>query len=251
MQETQHNNHKVALVTGAARGIGYEIAKTLGKDGFKIAICDINEQNLENAKQTLEKEGYKVLAKVTNVASSNDVDILINEIIKWEGRLDVVVNNAGITKDALLIKMTDELWDTVINVNLKGTFLVTRAAIKAMLKQKEGVIINIASVIGLMGNAGQANYAASKAGIIAFTKSIAKEYGKKGIRAYAIAPGFIQSEMTDVLPEKVKEQMLNQIPLGKFGKPEDVANVVSFLASEKASYITGQVITVDGGMVMY
>ncbi len=245
------SNGKTALVTGSARGIGFEIARVLGQDGYAVVLSDVNAEGLEKARQTLEGEGLTVKAVVANVARTDDADRLIDESAKWMGRLDVVVNNAGITRDGLLMKMTDEAWDAVLTVNLKGTFLVSRAASRVMLKQKSGAVVNIASVIGLMGNAGQANYAASKAGIIAFTRSFAKEFGRRGIRANAIAPGFIQSEMTDVLPEKVKEQMLGQIPMGAFGTPRDVANLVSFLASDRAAYITGQVITVDGGMVMY
>lgn len=245
------SNGKTALVTGSARGIGFEIARVLGQDGYAVVLSDLNAEGLEKARQTLEGEGLTVKAVVANVAKTDDADRLIDESAQWKGRLDVVVNNAGITRDGLLMKMTDEAWDAVLTVNLKGTFLVSRAAARVMLKQRSGAVVNIASVIGLMGNAGQANYAASKAGIIAFTRSFAKELGKRGIRANAIAPGFIQSEMTDVLPEKVKEQMLGQIPMGTFGSPRDVANLVSFLASDRAAYITGQVITVDGGMVMY
>ncbi len=245
------SNGKTAVVTGSARGIGFEIARVLGQDGYAVVLSDVNAEGLEKARQTLEGEGLTVKAVVANVAKADDADRLIDESTQWKGRLDVVVNNAGITRDGLLMKMTEEAWDAVLTVNLKGTFLVSRAASRVMLKQKGGAVVNIASVIGLMGNAGQANYAASKAGIIAFTRSFAKEFGKRGIRANAIAPGFIQSEMTDVLSDKVKEQMLSQIPLGTFGSPRDVANLVSFLASDRAAYITGQVITVDGGMVMY
>jgi len=238
-------------VTGSARGIGYEIALVLGQEGYSVVLSDVNAEGLEKSRQAMESQGISVLAVAANVSKADDADHLIEESEKWKGRLDVVVNNAGITRDGLIMKMTEEAWDAVLNVNLKGTFLVSRAASRFMVKQKSGVVINIASVIGLMGNSGQSNYAASKAGIIAFTRSFAKEYARRGVRANAIAPGFIQTGMTDVLPEKVKEQMLGQIPLGSLGTPRDVANLVSFLASDKASYITGQVIPVDGGMVMY
>ena len=241
---------KAALITGSARGIGREIALTLGEKGYAIMLSDINAEGLEKTRQEFEAAGHTVAVCTANVSKSEDADRLINETVKQLGRLDLVVNNAGITKDGLLMRMSDEQWDAVIAVNLRGTFLISRAACKIMLKQRSGCVVNIASVIGLMGNAGQANYAASKAGIIALTKSFAKEYGRKGIRANAIAPGFIQSDMTDVLPEKVKEQMLEQIPLARFGSARNVAHAVAFLASEQAEYITGQVLTVDGGMVM-
>jgi len=245
------SNGKTVVVTGSARGIGYEIALVLGQEGYSVVLSDVNAEGLEKSRQAMESQGISVLAVAANVSKADDADHLIEESEKWKGRLDVVVNNAGITRDGLIMKMTEEAWDAVLNVNLKGTFLVSRAASRFMVKQKSGVVINIASVIGLMGNSGQSNYAASKAGIIAFTRSFAKEYARRGVRANAIAPGFIQTGMTDVLPEKVKEQMLGQIPLGSLGTPRDVANLVSFLASDKASYITGQVIPVDGGMVMY
>jgi len=247
---TQSNGETV-VVTGSARGIGYEIALVLGQEGYSVVLSDVNAEGLEKSRQAMESQGISVLAVAANVSKADDADHLIEESEKWKGRLDVVVNNAGITRDGLIMKMTEEAWDAVLNVNLKGTFLVSRAASRFMVKQKSGVVINIASVIGLMGNSGQSNYAASKAGIIAFTRSFAKEYARRGVRANAIAPGFIQTGMTDVLPEKVKEQMLGQVPLGSLGTPRDVANLVSFLASDKASYITGQVIPVDGGMVMY
>ncbi|MBI3038306.1 3-oxoacyl-[acyl-carrier-protein] reductase [bacterium] len=244
------NSRKVALVTGAARGIGLEISKVLCDDGFDIVLSDINADGLEIAKKEFENVDRSVWAISADISKLEEAERLIDETVKKFGKLDVLVNNAGITKDALLLRMKEDQWDAVINVNLKGTFLVTRASCKQMLKQKSGNIVSIASVIGLIGNAGQANYAASKAGIIAFTKSIAKEFAAKGIRANAVAPGFIKSEMTDVLAEKVKDQMLSLIPMARLGLQRDVANVVSFLVSEKSSYITGQVLTVDGGMVM-
>jgi 3-oxoacyl-[acyl-carrier protein] reductase len=251
MSSTDMNNaEKVALVTGSARGIGLEIARTMGEEGYAIMLSDVNEEGLEAAKKELETEGIKVAAFKADVSSAEDADKLVKETVNQLGRVDVLVNNAGVTRDGLLMRMKEDQWDLVLKINLKGTFLMSKAVVRPMLKQKTGSVINIASVIGLMGNVGQANYAASKAGIIGFTKSFAKEFGKKGIRSNAIAPGFIKSDMTDVLADNVKEQMLGQIPMNSFGSPRDIANAVAFLASDKASYITGQVLTVDGGMVM-
>ena len=251
MSSTDMNNaEKVALVTGSARGIGLEIARTMGEEGYAIMLSDVNEEGLEAAKKELENEGIKVAAFKADVSSAEDADKLVKETVNQLGRVDVLVNNAGVTRDGLLMRMKEDQWDLVLKINLKGTFLMSKAVVRPMLKQKTGSVINIASVIGLMGNVGQANYAASKAGIIGFTKSFAKEFGKKGIRSNAIAPGFIKSDMTDVLADNVKEQMLGQIPMNSFGSPRDIANAVAFLASDKASYITGQVLTVDGGMVM-
>ncbi|MFZ2958539.1 MAG: 3-oxoacyl-[acyl-carrier-protein] reductase [Candidatus Ozemobacteraceae bacterium] len=247
---TAASSRKVALITGSARGIGREIARYFAENGHAVMLSDINAETLEAARVEFEAAGFTVAAFPANVAKAEDADKLVEETVKRLGRLDVVVNNAGITKDGLILRMSEDQWDAVMNVNLKGTFLMSKAASKVMLRQKSGAIVNIASVIGLMGNAGQANYAASKAGIIAFTKSFAKEFAAKGLRANAVAPGFIQSEMTAVLTDKVKEAMLGQIPQARLGLPRDVAQAVYFLASEQASYITGQVLTVDGGMVM-
>ncbi|NLF96063.1 MAG: 3-oxoacyl-[acyl-carrier-protein] reductase [Candidatus Riflebacteria bacterium] len=239
-----------AVVTGSARGIGFEIARTLCENGYRVMLSDINEAGLETAKKELTDAGMNVAACVADVSKAEDAEKLTNATIDAFGRIDVLVNNAGITRDGLIMRMDEAAWDLVLKINLKGAFLMSKAVVRPMLKQKQGAIVNISSVIGLMGNAGQANYAASKAGLIGFTKSFAKEFGRKGIRANAIAPGFISSDMTAVLPDKVKEQMLAQIPMNTFGNPRDVANAVVFLASDKASYITGQVLTVDGGMVM-
>ena len=239
----------VALVTGGSRGIGRVIAENLAKDGFNIAIC--YSGNEEAAQETIElckKHGVQAMFIKADVSNATEVQELFNQIKELLGPVEVLVNNAGITKDGLLLRMSEEDFDKVIDINLKGTFLCTKAAIKDMLKAKSGRIINITSIVGVQGNPGQSNYCASKAGIIGFTKSVAREYGSKNITVNAIAPGFIQTAMTDVLPEDVKSSYLKQIPLARFGTAEDVANAVSFLASEKASYITGQVIEVTGGM---
>jgi len=244
------NEMPTAVVTGSARGIGLEIARTLCESGYRVMLSDINEAGLETAKKELSDAGMTVASCVADVSKAEDAEKLTNAALEAFGRIDVLVNNAGITRDGLIMRMDEAAWDLVLKINLKGAFLMSKAVVRPMLKQKQGAIVNISSVIGLMGNAGQANYAASKAGLIGFTKSFAKEFGRKGIRANAIAPGFISSDMTAVLPDKVKEQMLAQIPMNTFGNPRDVANAVVFLASDKASYITGQVLTVDGGMVM-
>lgn len=241
---------KVAIVTGSARGIGYEIARVLGNEGYSVVLSDVNEEGLQQASSQLSAAGINNFTCRADVSKAEDADALVKSVIEKYGQIDLLVNNAGITRDGLIMRMDEAAWDLVMKINLKGAFLMSKAVVKPMLKQKSGSVVNIASVIGLMGNAGQANYAASKAGLIGFTKSFAKEFAKKGIRANAIAPGFIQSEMTAVLTEKVQQAMLAQIPLNSFGTPTDVANAVVFLASEKASYITGQVLTVDGGMVM-
>ncbi len=239
-----------AVVTGSARGIGLEIARVLGENGYRVMLSDINEAGLEAASKELTGAGMTVATCVADVSKAEDAEKLTEAALAAFGRIDLLVNNAGITRDGLIMRMDEAAWDLVLKINLKGAFLMSKAVVRPMLKQKQGAVVNISSVIGLMGNAGQANYAASKAGLIGFTKSFAKEFGRKGIRANAIAPGFINSDMTAVLPDKVKEQMLAQIPMNTFGNPRDVANAVVFLASDKASYITGQVLTVDGGMVM-
>ena len=239
----------VALVTGGSRGIGKVISLNLAKAGFDVAIC--YSGNEEAAQETIElckKHGVQAMFIKADVSNATEVQELFNQIKELLGPVEVLVNNAGITKDGLLLRMSEEDFDKVIDINLKGTFLCTKAAIKDMLKAKSGRIINITSIVGVQGNPGQSNYCASKAGIIGFTKSVAREYGSKNITVNAIAPGFIQTAMTDVLPEDVKSSYLKQIPLARFGTAEDVANAVSFLASEKASYITGQVIEVTGGM---
>jgi 3-oxoacyl-[acyl-carrier protein] reductase len=241
--------HEVALVTGAARGIGKAVASALAEAGASVVLTDLLPEVHETT-AALQEKGYKVSAVTGNVASLADAQQMVDKAVEEYGRLDILVNNAGITRDNLLLRMSEEDWDQVIAVNLKGTFNMTKAAVKTMLKQRSGKIINIASVIGQIGNTGQANYAASKAGVIAFTKTMARELAGRGIRVNAVAPGFIQSQMTEKLPEDLKNTILRQIPLGKFGQPEDVAKVVLFLASGASGYITGQVLRVDGGMVM-
>ena len=242
-------DRKIALVTGASRGIGKEIALGLARKNMDLAIT--YSSNEELAKEVLQEiKGYKVnaIAVKADVSIEEDVKNLVKEVEEKLGKIDVLVNNAGITKDNLLIKMSDEDFDQVLDVNLKGVFLCTKAVARAMMKKRYGKIINVSSIVGLGGNPGQGNYAASKAGVIGFTKSIAKELGSRGIRINAIAPGFIETQMTDILKEEVKEQMLNSISLKKFGKPSDISNLVNFLASEESDYITGEVIKIDGGM---
>ncbi|MBI4335262.1 MAG: 3-oxoacyl-[acyl-carrier-protein] reductase [Candidatus Omnitrophica bacterium] len=241
---------KVSLITGGARGIGKEIAVLFAKEGSNIAICDVNLEEAEKTRAELEGFGVKALAFKVDVTQPAQVEEMVDKILDKFTRIDILVNNAGITRDGLLVRMKEEDWDLVLAVNLKGTFNCTKAVSKVMMKQRSGRIVSIASIIGLIGNAGQANYAASKAGIIGLTKSVAKELASRGVTANAIAPGFIQTEMTAKLPDAVKGEMLKAIPMGKFGEPLDVAKGALFFASEYASYITGQVLVVDGGMVM-
>ena len=239
----------VALVTGGSRGIGRVIAENLAKSGINIAICYSGNENA--AQETIEvckKHGVQAMYIKADVSNADDVSVMFNQIKELMGPVEILVNNAGITRDGLLLRMSEADYAAVLDTNLKGTFLCTKAAIKDMMKARNGRIINITSIVGVQGNAGQANYSASKAGVIGFTKSVAREYGSKGITVNAVAPGFIQTAMTDQLPDNVKETYLKQIPLARFGTPEDVADVVEFLASDKASYITGQVIEVTGGM---
>ncbi|MDP3041742.1 MAG: 3-oxoacyl-[acyl-carrier-protein] reductase [Candidatus Omnitrophota bacterium] len=241
---------KVALITGGARGIGRAIAMTFAREGADIAVADVNLEIAQKTALEIESLGRKALALEMDVTNYDLVEAGINKILDKMGKVDILVNNAGITKDNLLLRMSQADWDAVINVNLKGTFNCIKAVSRPMVKQRSGRIISIASIIGLMGNPGQANYAASKAGIIALTKTVAKELASRNINANAVAPGFIQTEMTAKLSEEIKQKMLEAIPLGKLGTPEDVANVCLFLASQESSYITGQTITIDGGMVM-
>lgn len=243
--------NKVAFITGGTRGIGRQIAITLAENGYDIAVnYRTNSNAIITLKEEVERNNVKFIAVQGDVSKYEDTENMINEIIRQYTRIDVLVNNAGVTKDTLLMRMKKEDFEDVININLVGTFNVTKNVITYMMKQKNGRIINISSVVGISGNAGQANYAASKAGIIGFTKSLAKEVGSRNILVNAVAPGFIETQMTDVLKEEVKEEISKTIPLKRTGKPIDVANVVKFLASEDSSYITGQVINVDGGMLM-
>ena len=241
--------NKIALVTGASRGIGREIALGLAREGMNIAISYTSNEEMANdvLKEIKEYEVDAISVKA-NVSIEEDVKNLVKEVEEELGKIDVLVNNAGITKDNLLIKMSDQDFSDVLDVNLKGVFLCTKAVARSMMKKRYGKIINISSIVGVGGNAGQGNYAASKAGVIGFTKSIAKELGSRGIRVNAIAPGFIDTQMTDVLKEDVKEKMLNSISLKEFGKPSDISNLVNFLVSDKSDYITGEVIKIDGGM---
>lgn len=242
---------KVALITGATRGIGKQIAITLAEEGLDIAINYRKEnEELQNAKKEIEAKGRKCLTVQGDVSSFEDSERFVKEVIEEYGQIDVLVNNAGITRDGLLMRMKKEDFDSVIDTNLTGTFNVTRNVIGYMMKAKSGRIINVSSVVGVSGNAGQTNYSASKAGIIGFTKSLAKEVASRNILVNAVAPGFIETNMTDVLKDEQKENIAKTIPLKRMGTAEDVANVVKFLTSNDSSYITGQVINIDGGMLM-
>jgi 3-oxoacyl-[acyl-carrier protein] reductase len=239
---------KVCVVTGSGRGIGKAIAMKCSLAGAKIVISDINEADISQTVDEIKKNGNEAIGIKTNVAVFADCENLLEKAKEHFGKVDILVNNAGITRDNLVIKMSEDEWDSVISVNQKGVFNCSKAAIKIMMKQRFGSIISVASVIGIHGNAGQANYAASKGGVIAFTKSIAKEYAGRNIRANAIAPGFIDTAMTKAIPEKERETLISGIPLKRLGQPDDIANTCVFLGSDEGSYITGQVIVVDGGM---
>ena len=241
---------RVAIVTGASRGIGRSIALALAAKGATIVAVDMDQATTDAVVAELQAAGAKALAVVGNVTVSADVERMIDAATEAFGRVDILVNNAGITRDGLLMRMKDEDWDAVLNVNLKGAFLCTRAAFKVMSKQRYGRIINIASIVGQMGNAGQANYCASKAGLIGLTKSNARELAKRSITVNAVAPGFIATAMTDALSEKVRDELTAQIPLERLGSAEDIANAVVFLAGEQSGYITGHVLSVNGGMYM-
>ena len=241
---------KVAIITGAARGIGFSIAEMLSEHGATSIIIDLNQEAVDAAVQQIDDMGNRAIGFTADVTNSDEIASIFKEIHKKFGKIDILINNAGITKDGLLMKMKESDWDAVMNVNLKGTFICTQKVCRYMLKSRSGVIINIASVVGIMGNAGQANYAASKGGIIALTKSSAREFASRNIRVNAIAPGFIQTEMTDKLPQEVIDNYSSAIPLSRMGTAKDVANLCIFLASQEAGYITGQTIQVDGGLIM-
>ena len=242
---------KIVLITGASRGIGKETAKVYAENGYDVAINYVSEKtDVEGIKKEFQDMGVKCLMIKADVSNEEDVNNMVEKVISEFGKIDVLVNNAGITKDTLLMRMSKEDFDKVIDINLKGTFLVTKAVSKYMMKKRCGSIINLSSVVGVAGNSGQSNYSASKAGIIGFTKSIAKELASRNIRANAVAPGFIETDMTNVLKDEVKESIGNQIPLKRMGTAREVAEVIYFLGTEKSSYITGQVINIDGGMVM-
>lgn len=239
----------VALVTGAARGIGRAIAERLAAEGAALALCDLNEDWLAGTAKAVAERGARVSCFAVDVSQWEAVRKTVDSVVETFGRIDILVNNAGIARDAFLVRMSEEDWDAVLSVNLKGTFLFSKAVSKTMIRQRSGAIVNVASIVGLIGNPGQCNYAASKAGVMAFTKSVAKELASRNIRVNAVAPGFIKTAMTDKLPEEIRKKLLDAIPMARFGLPEDVAEVVLFLASGGA-YMTGQVLTVSGGMVM-
>ncbi len=239
---------KVSLVTGASQGIGQTIALDLAAEGATVLLLDVQKDKLEDVRRDIEGRGGKAAAYTADVSRLDQVTAVVDGALQAHGRIDHLINNAGITRDNLLLRMKEEEWDAVLAVNLKGTFNVTKAVLRSMVQRREGRIVSIASVAGIMGNAGQTNYAASKAGIIGFTKSVAREVAGRGITANCVAPGFIATAMTDKLPDEVKKAFLDMIPLKRFGSAEDVARAVTFLLSDGAAYITGQVISVNGGM---
>lgn len=241
---------KAALVTGSARGIGRAVAGRLAVSGASVVISDLAAEAAGAAAEELKSKGYSALAIAGDVSSAESVEETVNRAVEAFGSVDILVNNAGITKDGLLFRMSEEDWDRVMAVNLKGVFLATKAAARVMAQKRWGRIVNISSVVGLMGNAGQSNYAASKAGVVGFTKACAKELAGRNITVNAVAPGFIQTEMTDKLSDRAREAFLSSIPLGRAGTVEDVAETIGFLVSEEAGYITGQVLQVDGGLLM-
>lgn len=241
---------RVAIVTGAAQGIGRAIAETLAEAGADVVVADLDPVRSQDAVAAIEKIGRKALNVKVNVADSNDTKTMADQVLKEWGKIDILVNNAGITRDGLLLRMKEEDWNLVLQVNLNGTFHCTKAVLQPMTKQRYGRIVNIASIVGAMGNVGQANYAASKAAVIGFTKTVAREYASRNVTVNAVAPGFIDTAMTQGLAAEVKEALQKQIPLARLGTPADIANAVRFLVSEDASYITGHVLHVNGGMLM-
>lgn len=250
MNNSGELNGRVAIVTGGAQGIGKAIALTLARHGVNVVVTDINLERAQATAQEIEALQVRSLAIKANVADVSAAEQMVKETVDKLGKIDILVNNAGITRDNVLLRMKPEEWDQVMEVNLKGTYACTRAALKFMFRQKNGRIVNIASITGLMGNAGQANYSASKAGIIGFTKAVAREYANRGITVNAVAPGFIDTAMTQAIPEKEREALTRQIPMERLGTPDDVAAAVYFLVSDLSRYITGQVINVNGGMYM-
>ena len=243
--------NKTIFITGGSRGIGKEVALKFAENGYNIVTNYVSDKtDVEGLKKEFEEKGVKSLIIKADVTNSEEIENLVKKAIEEFEGIDVLVNNAGITKDNLLMRMSEEEFSKVIDVNLKGTYIVTKIVSKYMMKKRQGSIINLSSVVGVVGNAGQCNYSASKAGIIGFTKSIAKEFASRNIRANAVAPGFIETDMTAVLGENIKENIYNQIPLKRMGKAKEVANLVYFLGTEESSYITGQVISIDGGMTM-
>ncbi len=244
------SEERVAIVTGGGQGIGKGILLSLASAGVNVIAADINQEAAAEASREAESLGVKAISCEVNVVEADSVEKMVSVTMDAFGRIDHLVNNAGITRDGLLMKMDDAAWKAVIDVNLNGTYLCSRMVIRPMIKQRYGRIVNISSVVGAMGNVGQTNYAASKAGVVGFTKALAREVAQRNITVNAVAPGFIQTAMTDAIPEKAREQLINQIPMQRLGTPEDVASAVDFLLSDAASYITGQVLAVNGGMYM-
>ncbi len=240
----------VALVTGGAQGIGKSIVTLLADCGASVVVSDINRETAEKTAADLTAQGKKAMAAQANVARGEEVKAMVDSVLSQWGKIDILVNNAGITRDTLLLRMKDEDWDAVLSVNLKGTYNCIKAVLSSMSKQRRGRIVNISSIVGVIGNPGQANYAASKAAVIGLTKTVAREYASRGVTVNAVAPGFIDTAMTASLSAEVKENLMKQIPLARLGSPSDVANAVAFLASDRASYLTGQILHVNGGMYM-